>query len=71
MNSFWMQFRLSKVTNSGFIEKKNYICLTRDIHEKLRDKKVKEAEYRMSDWAFNEHLKNLLFSCQRREANLA
>lgn len=45
MNSFWMQFRLSKVTNSGFTEKKkNPTSLTRDIHEKLRDKKLREPK---------------------------
>lgn len=43
MNSFWMQFRLSKVTNSGFTEK-NYTGLTRDMPGKLRNKKLRKQK---------------------------
>lgn len=51
-------------------KKKNPTSLTRDIHEKLRDKKLREPKIGgWDDWAFNEYLKNLL-SCQRKEASL-
>lgn len=47
MNSFWMQFRLSKVTNSGFTEKKKSYQSDNRYPGEVEGQKVKEAENRM------------------------
>lgn len=60
MNSFWMQFRLSKVTISGFT-KELYLSDKRYLGE-VEEQKVKEAEdkirWHQQHWAFNEYLRN-------------
>ena len=65
MDSFWMQFRLSKVINSYFTEKKLLPVFKRYAWE-IEEQKVEEAKVPgWGDWAFPEHLKSL-FSCQGR-----